>query len=133
MKNLLFSDEETAMVYFAISMFQKEAKEDTPGFMPVLNKINSKIEEYLKSNPLALDGLIKLVNSDPEFADHPKAKQMLELLNHVVSAYKIVDDMKGDNETCSLCDGIGKFVSGSGLPCPRCGGSGKLNKKETYN
>lgn len=133
MKNLLFNDEETAMAYFAIKMFQDEVKNDAPGFGKVLNAIESKFEQHIKDNPILLDGLVKLIKSEPEFASHPQAKQLIELLNHIVSAYKIVEDMKGDSEQCSLCDGVGKFINGSGLPCPRCGGSGKLNKKETYN
>lgn len=133
MKNLQFDDQETAMVYLSVSMFQLDAKDDAPGFMDVLNKIKGKIEEYIKSNPASLDGLMKLIKSEPEFSNHPQARQLLELLNHVVSAAKIIDDLKGDSEQCGLCDGIGNFISGSGLPCPRCGGSGKLNKKETYN
>lgn len=121
------------MAYFAIKMFQDDAKRDAPGFMKVLNAIESKFEQHIKDNPILLEGLVKLIKSEPEFAAHTQARQLIELLNHIVSAYKIVDDMKGLTEECSLCNGHGKFIDGSGLPCPRCGGSGKLNKKETYN
>lgn len=133
MKNLLFNDEETAMTYFAVKMFQEDAKHEAPGFMKVLKAIESKMEQHLKDNPELLDGLVKLIQSEPEFAKHPQAVQLVEMLNHIVSAYKIYDNIKGENEACSLCDGAGRFDKGSGLPCPRCGGSGKLNKKETYN
>jgi hypothetical protein len=133
MKNLLLNDEETAMAYFAVKMFQDDAKEYAPGFTKCLTSIESKIEQQIKENPVLLDGLIKLIRSEPEFAAHPQAAALLEVLNHLVSAYRIFDKLKGENEDCGLCDGIGNFISGSGLPCPRCGGSGKLNKKETYN
>lgn len=133
MKTLLFNDEEIAMAYFTVKMFQDEAKDHAPGFMRVLEAIESKIEQHIKENPVLLDGLVKLIKSEPEFAAHPQAAKLIEVLNHLVSAYRIFDEFKGENEPCGLCDGIGNFISGSGLPCPRCGGSGKLNKKETYN
>lgn len=133
MKNLQLNDEEILMAYFSVKMFQEEAKEHAPGFTAVLNKIISKIEAHIKENPILLDGMVKLVKSEPEFANFPQAKELLEMLNHIVQAWKLMDKIKGENEDCGLCDGIGNFISGSGLPCPRCGGSGKLNKKETYN
>jgi hypothetical protein len=133
MKNLFLNDEETAMTYFAVMMFKDEAKEHAPGFGACLDQISSKIEEQLKNNPVMLEGLVKLIKSEPEFANYPKAVQLIDMFEHIVSAYKIFDSIKGENEDCNLCDGVGKFVNGSGMPCPRCGGSGKLNKKETYN
>lgn len=123
MKNLLFDDQETAMTYFAVKMFQEDAKQHAPGFNVVINSIISKIETHLKENPVLLDGMTKLIQSEPGFANQPQAKQLIEMFNHIVSAWKIMDNIKGENEDCSLCEGVGKFVNGSGLPCPRCGGS----------
>lgn len=127
------TDEETVMVYLAVSMMQDDAKEHVRGFLPVLSKLSSKIEKHIKDNPMMLDGLIKIIKSDKDVMKHPKAADLLSMLEHIVAAIKIVDGMKNETEECSLCDGNGKFTNGSGLPCPRCGGSGKLNKKETYN
>ena len=121
------------MIFFAAEMFSKDAKINAPGFLAVLGRIRAKLESHIKENPLILEGLTKLIRSDSEFAAHPEATQLLKFLDHLVAALKIMDDIKGESEECSLCEGVGKFIHGSGMPCPRCGGSGKLNKKETYN
>jgi len=133
MKNLLLNDEETVMAYLAVKMFHEDAKDHAPGLNKLLNAMSSKIEQHLKDNPMMIDGMIKIMESDPMFADLAHGKPVLEMLKHISAAQRIMEDIKGETEDCSLCDGAGKFISGSGLPCPRCGGSGKLNKKETYN
>lgn len=133
MKNLLFDDQETVMVYISVMMLKEDADDYAPAISKSLDGVKIKIEEYLKENPVALKGLIKTFESEPELMAHPKANQLIELIKHIVAAATIFDNLKGITEECSLCNGHGKFIDGSGLPCPRCGGSGKLNKKETYN
>jgi hypothetical protein len=133
MKTLLFDDQETIMIYVSVMMLKDEADDYAPAISKLLDKMRIKIEEYLGENPLAMNGLIMTLESEPELMRHPRAAQLVELLKHFVAAARIVEDMKGLTEECSLCNGHGSFMEGSGLPCPRCAGSGKLNKKETYN
>jgi hypothetical protein len=90
MKTLLFDDQETIMIYVAIMMLKDEADDYAPAISKLLDKMRIKIEEYLGENPLAMNGLIMTLESEPELMRHPRAAQLVELLKHFVAAARIV-------------------------------------------
>ena len=133
MSKLILNDDDIVMTFLSLQMLKGDASDYAPALTKIINITIAKIEGYLRENPMAMESLVKIINSEPELKDHARADTLLELLGHVVGAAKIMYKLKGENEECNLCEGAGRFTSGSGMPCPRCGGSGKLNKKETYN
>lgn len=132
MNKLLLDDEELLIVFLSSSLLKDE--EEVPKIVKdIIHRIERKMEIHYRENPGSMRGILNVFESDDRLKNHPRGSKLFELVRHLVAAYDLTEEIKATKEDCNLCDGAGVFKNGSGLPCPRCGGTGKLNKKETYN
>lgn len=134
MNKLLLNDEEMVITFISLSMLADSAKGKHTGIAKLLKETEAKIFNTIKENPGIFRGLLTMLEREPGFLEYPQGREIMEYLKHIVAALNIRENlMKDKDDPCDLCEGAGVFKNGSGLPCPRCGGTGKLNKKETYN